>query len=316
MNRRETLCFGVVSLLLLNLRAYAGPVTVEKATVFLEKRKPCLLAVGDVAKTTDGLATGCSSDCLLGAIVWCIQDVTLGKGTVNETSGCSLASYDLETNSYGRVVGQYLVASGHSCADGGFESLLKIGFSGGTVENFLTIRHAPLHFVLFPSTDSKIVDWWKKQDDKVKLGMEEGSKRAKAASMRSAKKANDQKLLTKRNEKLVQAERDANRRSCPTGMTFFSGGGYGPEGEVGATIEYCGKSGKDSRPFYDGKYTIWSQEFVKLREGFYTQNLEVGTWRNPRFLTSVRQVGVIINFTKKYIGRKSILDDRAGGATD
>ncbi|MGK5083267.1 hypothetical protein WDW37_08165 [Bdellovibrionota bacterium FG-1] len=40
------------------------------------------------------------------------------------------------------------------------------------------------------------------------------------------------------------------------------------------------KSGKDSRPFYDGKYTIWSQEFVKLREGFYTQNLEVGTWRN------------------------------------
>jgi hypothetical protein len=53
--------------------------------------------------------------------VLCIQDLIHGEGTINEAHGCTLTSYDVETNQYGKDVG----FSPKKCENGGYQELKK-----------------------------------------------------------------------------------------------------------------------------------------------------------------------------------------------
>lgn len=51
--------------------------------------------------------------------VLCVQDLIHGEGTINEAKGCTLTSYDMDTNQYGRDMGFSI----KKCDNGGYQDL-------------------------------------------------------------------------------------------------------------------------------------------------------------------------------------------------
>ncbi|MGE0528968.1 MAG: hypothetical protein AB7G93_16455 [Bdellovibrionales bacterium] len=131
---------------------------------FIEKRNACLLAVGvDRSDLKDTLAKplGLSAaDKLIATPVACVQDLTFGKGTIDEATGCAFTNYDPGTDNYTLYsdatyyAGPSMVKK--SCASGGFEELMakkspdgrtyKAVAAGATTNaKFLLVYSAPTY---------------------------------------------------------------------------------------------------------------------------------------------------------------------------
>lgn len=103
------------------------PTKLKEVADFVSKKEACQLAVAEIPTRIAESDIYAWKNRLL-----CIQDLTSGKGTMNEASGCAFTHYSADTgkymavqtmDSFGRA--NMEIVKGKSCDKGGFEELLK-----------------------------------------------------------------------------------------------------------------------------------------------------------------------------------------------
>lgn len=175
---------GIVSIML-STASLAKMHTLKEVRSFLKKNPMCYLAIGYVAPGP----TFESGEPNLDDEVYCVTDLKVNIGTINEDEGCVFARYNVDYNSFKSPYSRpenpnitlhksgFPMISGKSCANGGFEKLLKI--FPGTIPGGNTVSEALTKGPIFAlgvyflySTESSREKWWnanvtKKGPDKV-----------------------------------------------------------------------------------------------------------------------------------------------------
>lgn len=142
LEKYQTTIFLIGFILLSTNIAQAKSFPLPMAITFLNKNHACKVAIGITDLTEFEMrhnhdqvfyekTMGVGKDWIEGfnqmlglpkiSGVLCIQDLTHGEGTINEAHGCTLTSYDMDTNQYGRDTG----FSPKKCEAGGYQDLQK-----------------------------------------------------------------------------------------------------------------------------------------------------------------------------------------------
>ncbi len=140
-----------------------------KMRQLLDKNQKCLVAIDGFMSKYFRLEV---TDRYLPGSVNCIADIVINEGTLKEKSGCALARYDLNQDSYAPYFNRYFPQGMASkpCAAGGFEELLALrgwwsgdAWQNSTVEETLFTPKKldePWQWILVYAKSEKYVKWF------------------------------------------------------------------------------------------------------------------------------------------------------------
>lgn len=122
----------------------------------------------------------------------CVQDVSIHQGTINETSGCTLLRFNIESGGWTDYANQYFkpAMASKACKAGGFEELMAMrgyfspdAYSGSSIEEMMFTppqqEIADWRYFLVYAKDEKLVNWFSAARARGKIFMDGKLKKKK-----------------------------------------------------------------------------------------------------------------------------------------
>lgn len=109
--------------------AYSKDYSASELTAFIEKKKICQFAIGGTNLPLNQLGDVQRNDKSrwpLGPYVICVGNLTAGRGTISEKSGCGASFINVETGESQPFSKDVDLIAKKDCRSGGFEELLKL----------------------------------------------------------------------------------------------------------------------------------------------------------------------------------------------